>query len=536
MLRELRLSVALVVLLGSGLLTLSVSAASSPRHVMGWSGPPTAASLLVGVPYEDAGSTTDAGVVDVIYGVSGSGLITSTSEYFGQTVTSGQSEAYDRYGYALASGDFNHDGFFDIAIGVPYESDGGHTHAGAVNILYGSAAGFTRQDYFSAAAIAAPTVTVGGGDHFGWSLAAGDFDGDGYTDLAVGAPNSDCCGPDAGLVCVLYGGPGGLTKVEGAAFDYLSGMNDVDSHYGWALASADFDGDGHDDLAIGVPGEKSIGTSAYGGNLSLRFGADRDAGVAPGDTLSQSNIGQGVSEDGDQLGWSVAVGDFNGDGHPDLAVGAPGEDIGPISDAGVVTVLYNNGYGISTHGAGMWSQNNTSFVSDNPEAGDGFGTSLASGDFDGSGTDDLAIGVPGENREDIGYDDAGVVMVLFSTKSDGLTTQQGSVGAALYGGATSGREYGSVVAAGDFNRDGFDDLVIGVPHYTTFWHSKEGAVLVAYGGYFAGTFGFSSQHLFTQSDLPGFAAETDDQFGYALGVLPVPLSHRVYLPLVLHKS
>jgi len=509
-----------------------VGFAASPHHP-NWASEPTAASLIVGVPDEDAGSDADAGVIDLIYGDYYNGLITTTSEFFGQTSTSGQSEAGDEYGYAVTSGDFNNDGYFDIAIGEPYESDGTYAHSGGVNILYGSSTGFTRQDYFFASDIS--EYSIGDEDHFGWALAAGDFDNDGFTDLAIGAPNNDCCGyQNSGAVYVLYGSINGLAKVS-ATFDNLSGNNSVNGHYGWALASADFDGDGYDDLAIGAPGEESLYASGVnGGNIQVGYGVDRDAPIVPGGVMSQSSMSSGVSEDGDQFGWSLATGDFNADGYADVAVGVPGEDIDTTADAGAVNVFYGNGATFSLKKQ-LWYQDNIHEVGgssavDPSEADDEFGYSLAVGDFDSNGYDDLAIGVPFEDHSTL-EPDSGFVQVLFGFYSTGLNGDNKNAAIWTYNGLGN-QKAGYSLAAGDFDGDKCDDLAIGQPIFSSLGHTNDGGVYVIYGDSTSGNGFWSSYYQeITQDDLPLVAAEIDDHFGHTLAILPPPM-HRVYLPFV----
>jgi disulfide bond formation protein DsbB len=182
----------------------------------------------------------------------------------------GAAEANDSFGDALARGDFNGDGEEDLAVGVPFEDIDGISGAGAVNVLYGSGSGLTdvgdqlwHQD--------TPGIqgTAEAFDDFGRALASGDFNGDGVEDLAVGVRFENIDGiTNAGAVNVLYGSGGGLTDVGDQLWHQDSpgilGAAESSDLFGRALASGDFDGDGADDLAVGVPGEDIDGTLSAG--------------------------------------------------------------------------------------------------------------------------------------------------------------------------------------------------------------------------------------------------------------------------------
>jgi hypothetical protein len=193
------------------------------------------ADLAVGVPYEDAGRVVDAGAVNVQYG-SATGLTTRPGQIF--TQVAGLPEAGDLFGYALASGDFNSDGIPDLAVGAPGEDVGSVSDAGAVSVLYGSTTGLTTANARLFTQVGSAPETA---DLFGYTLAAGDFNHDGFTDLAAAAPNEGVFSVvGAGAVSVLNGP---LTPPVGGQIitqnsPGVGSSAETDDFFGVALATA----------------------------------------------------------------------------------------------------------------------------------------------------------------------------------------------------------------------------------------------------------------------------------------------------------
>jgi hypothetical protein len=361
-----------------------------------------AADLAVGVPYEDVGTTSNAGLVNVLYG-SHDGLSAVGNQLWnqGSPGIAGSPEAYDLFGRALAAGDFNGDGFDDLAIGVPGESIGTTARAGAVNILFGSRDGLTSDNnklwYQNSSGIAGRSERY---DGFGASLAAGDFNGDSFADLAVGVP-SESIGTTAraGAVNIVYGSRDGLTSDNNKLWyqnsSGIAGRSERHDLFGLSLAAGDFNGDSFADLAVGVPFE-SIGTTAGAGAVNIVYGS-RDGLTSDNNKLWYQNSPgiAGVSERDDKFGHSLAAGDLDGDSFADLAIGVPGESIGTTARAGAVNIVYGSRDGLTGLGNPIWNQG-SSGIADSPEAGDFFGSALAIGDFNGVGSGDLAVGVPTE--------------------------------------------------------------------------------------------------------------------------------------------
>jgi len=330
--------------------------------------------------------------------------------------------------------DFNGDGFDDLAVGVPDEDIGAIINAGAVNVLYGSAASglhplASLPDQFWHQNSSGILDIAEEGDLFGDTLAAGDFNGDGFDDLAVGVPGEgigDPVIPGAGAVNVLYGSVTSLSSTGDQFWHQnssgIEGTAEALDSFGDALAAGDFNNDGSDDLAVGVFGE-DIGIISDAGAVNVLYGSSPSGLSSTGDQLwHQDSSGiLDTAEEGDLFGDTLAAGDFNGDGSDDLAVGVSREDIGIISDAGAVNVLYGSATGLSSTGDQFWHQDSSGIL-DTAEEGDSFGSALAVGDFDGDGSDDLAVGVPFEGIGNPIIWCAGAVSVLYGSAVSGLSS------------------------------------------------------------------------------------------------------------------
>ena len=270
--------------------------------------------LAIGIPYEDVGSVTNAGAVAVLYGT-GTGLSSANDQFWTQN-SSGVAdfaETEDYFGAALAAGDFNRDGWDDLAIGAPREDVGTIADAGVVHVLFGSARRLTAKgDQFWTQDDTGLAEAMEDGDAFGDALTAGDFDNDGFVDLAIGIIDEDVGSVlRAGGVNVLYGSAAGLTDV-GAQFwsqdsSGVEGAAEEADGFGRGLAAGDFNNDGRDDVAIGVPHE-DIGELQLAGCVNVLYGLNGDGLNAANDQLwSQDSAGiEGAAESIDVFGAALS--------------------------------------------------------------------------------------------------------------------------------------------------------------------------------------------------------------------------------------
>lgn len=475
--------------------------------------------LAVGISGEDLGSKNFAGAVSVIYGTR-KGLHAKNEQFWHQDVpgVNGVAHAQERFGSALAIGDFNGDGYSDLAIGVPSETVNGKFNAGAVNILYGSKSGLrSLGDQLWTQDSSGIKDQAEEDDAFGSVLTAGDFNGDGRDDLAIGVRGEGIGSRvGAGLVHVLYGSKSGLTSSGNQVWNQdssgINGKVEAFEAFGANLTAGDFNGDGRDDLAVGVP-KDYISAAPQVGAVAVIYGSTKGLNSSGDQLWHQDSPGiPGTAEKNDDFGRGLAVGDFNRDGYDDLAVGVPHENNG---QTGVVEIIYGSKSRLTGDGSKQFDPTSLGYTN---YPFNQFGYSLATGDFDGDGFDDLAIGSLGD---DIGNkDDSGSVYIVYGS-SGGLTL----AGKQQWHQDSPNLPYdpepydlfGIALTTGDYNGDGYVDLAVGIPGQSFGTEIQAGAVQIIYGFFFEGLTDVGNRYWY--QGLLGLSegSEASDYFGGALG-------------------
>jgi hypothetical protein len=301
------------------------------------------------------------------------------------------------------------------------------------------------------------------GDHFGSAATSlGDLESDGVTDLAVGAPDDDTGGTDRGAVWILFMDSDGRVDTQQRIADHAGGFDgelDDGDRFGAALASiGNLNGDNVTHLAVGAPGDDEGGTDR--GAVWILF-LNAEGRVWRYQKIADSSGGfHGELHDGDQFGSAVAsVGDIDGDGIDDLAVGAPFANEGGTGK-GEIWILFmdNEGRVKSQQRIADSAGGFKGGLSDN----DHFGNAIASiGDLDANGVTDLAVGA---EQSDEGGTDRGAVWILFLNQEGRVNSQQRIADGAggFKGDLNDGDQFGSAVAdAGDLDGDGVDELAVG---------------------------------------------------------------------------
>lgn len=458
--------------------------------------------VIIGVRLFDNGQTDEGRAV--VYHGSATGLGATVN----WSVESNQADAQMGYSVALA-GDVNGDGYSDVIVGIRL-GDYVFTNDGRASVFHGSATGLSPTLNWS-------TVGNQNNAQLGTSVAgAGDVNGDGYSDVVVGADLFDNGQTNEGRAWVFHGSSTGLLTTAA----WTAEAEQANANLGTSVSTAgDVNGDGYSDVIVGAPGysngqafegralvfhggasglSATANWTAESDQASASFGFSVDcAGDVNGDGFADVLVGaylfdNGQADEGlaylyegsatglaataswttesDQasayMGGSVSsAGDVNGDGYSDVIIGVDGFDNGQANE-GRASVFHGSAAGLATSAA---------WTAESDQSANNLGYCVAkAGDVNGDGFDDVVIGVP---DFDTGITDAGEVLV-FHGSGTGLTiVPSWSASGSWFNG-----HFGSAVAsAGDVNGDGYNDVVIGQPGYGSAW-LNQGRAYVFHGG------------------------------------------------------
>ncbi|MEU8798036.1 FG-GAP-like repeat-containing protein [Spirillospora sp. NPDC048819] len=415
--------------------------------------------LVIGAPAGTANGQAEAGAVSVLRGapggITGTGAVVLNQE---SPNVAGGSEPGDAFGTAIATGDLNSDGHADLVVGEPGEDLGAIPDAGAAILFYGDTAGFTTTAW-----LGLPADRQGPGDRFGEAISIGDFNGNGTNDLVILT--------GSGIVQPYYDGatttsaarsqnrqPGGTTLRPATPGSYRTSSPSpattpsatTRSATGAVTrsAAADINGDGHTDLAITYldTNSRTHLVTIPGSAGGLDFGA---LTAIPGG------------------GRALAAGDIDNDGYADIVAGQPvASDNATTIVGGAVTAYYGGPSGITATSRRTTLTQDTTNVPGTGQNADHMGQSVAAGDVNNDGYDDVYAGIPHKDITTTALQtDAGSALLLYGGPG-GLTGDE-SVAidqdlSQVPGGPETGDMFGSAVTLTDTNNDGHADPAAGV--------------------------------------------------------------------------
>lgn len=388
-------------------------------------------------------------------------------------------------GASVSTGDINGDGIPDLIVGAPARS--GNT--GSVYVVFGTHKGFP--DPLPLANLSGPNGFridgVAAGDLAGARLASKDINNDGSADIVIGAPGAN---GGTGAVFVVFGSRSAWPATF--ALSSLNGTNGIrldgvlaGGSAGFSVASGDVNGDGYSDIIIGAPGANSnagVVYTVFGSPVFARAEYTLDSNATTGiiDPDNSTNAIKGFRVDplgsDDQLGYSLASGDTNGDGFADIVMGHAGYS----GNTGLISMVRGKGRGTWSSPVKAYNLNGfNGWLARGILPGDSFSTSIAVGDVNGDGVGDIIVGAP--NASPGGRLHAGAAYVLFGNNSprprEFYTSHLNSYNGYEIDGIAAGDHVGSSVAVGDINGDAIGDVIIGANTAA----ANAGAVYVVFG-------------------------------------------------------
>jgi hypothetical protein len=438
------------------------------NDIFGWSVTPIGdfnndgnTDIAVGSPTYDSDGGTYRGCVWIIY-LNENGTVKEQhliNDFHGGLGSVLNDE--DKFGQAVENiGDINHDGITDLAVCAPFDDDG-VTDGGAVYILFMNADCTVKHVQKISSTQGGFDGTINTYDQFGSAIVGlGDLDGDGIDDIALNSRSSDDGGNERGKVWIIY------LNIDGTVKDYqeinsftpqLNGLIDDDDCFGFNLScSSELNSIGKKELLVGVWGDDD-GASDAGAVYIIDLEVKQSELVSNVRKISATQGGfTGQLEAGGKFSLAEVIGDVDGDGIEDMAVGAS------RGNYGSVWILFMNKDNTvkSSQKISATEGNFTGHL--DPE--DYFGTDITSlGDLDGDGVLDIAVGAWGDGD----VSGAGAVWILF-LNSNGTVKNYQKISATQGGliGLTESRQFGyGVTSLGDLNGDGITDIAVGSPTY-----------------------------------------------------------------------